>query len=109
MRRLSLALALGALIGCSARAGAALLPQVTVRARARLERSETRARWRHEVRVLATFRTDARLPRPPLPEVPDRAPVADVGGRIPCRVPALCAWELRARQRAFAAFAARGP
>jgi len=74
MRCVALSLALVA-TACSARAGAALLPQLSLRASARLERSETRARWHHDVRLRATFRTDARPPRPPLPEPPDRAPV----------------------------------
>ncbi len=107
MRRVALSIALVALVGCSTGAGAALLPRLTLRARARLERSESRARWRHDVRVLATFPTDARPPRPPLPEPPDRAPVTSLSGRLPCRVPTLCAWELRERRRAFTAFAAR--
>jgi len=106
MRRVVLLIGLTAL-GCSARAGMALLPQVSVRGSARLERNETRARWRHDVRLVATFRTDARLPRPPIPEPPDHAPVSALAGRLPCRVPALCAWERRARHEAFAAFRAQ--
>ena len=106
MRRGALSLLLVVVVGCSARAGMALLPQIGVRARARLERSESRVRWRHDVRLVATFRTDAQVPRLAIDAPPDRAPVVALPGRLPCRVRSLCEWERRARHQAFAAFRA---
>ncbi len=104
MRRVVVVLLFAGLVGCTARVGMALLPQVGVRATARLERSESRTRWRHDVRLVATFRTDAQMPRTPLPQPADQAPVTALAGRAPCRVQALCEWEAMARREAFVAF-----
>lgn len=107
MRRMVSLFFLVGLVGCTARAGMALLPQVGVRATARLERSPSRSRWRHDVRVLATFHTDAQVPRAPLSQPSDQAPVTALANRAPCRVVALCEWEAAARRDAWAAFQAR--